>query len=71
MRVADLDKDDGSGSKVVAKLVPASEGVSEVAEKSGEPSGTRTRDSLLKRSDPEQPEPPSDDPSSQEHGEHE
>ncbi len=41
--------DDGSGSKVVAKLVPASEGVSEVAEKSGEPSGTRTRDSLLKR----------------------
>jgi len=41
--------DDPSGSKVVAKLRPASEAAAEVAEKSGEPSGTRTRDSLLKR----------------------
>ncbi len=40
-------------------------------EKSGEPSGTRTRDSLLKRSDPEQPEAPAADLSSQETGEQE
>jgi integrase len=38
-----------SGSRVVAKLRPAAEAASEVAERSGEPSGTRTRDSLLKR----------------------
>jgi hypothetical protein len=38
-----------SGSKVVAKLRPASEAAAELAGKSGEPSGTRTRDSLLKR----------------------
>ena len=38
-----------SGSKVVAKLVPAAEAAAERLEKSGEPSGTRTRDSLLKR----------------------
>jgi hypothetical protein len=37
----------------------------------GEPSGTRTRDSLLKRSNPEQAEESLDDPSSQEDGEHE
>ena len=38
-----------SGSKVVAKLVPAGTAAAEVLENSGEPSGTRTRDSLLKR----------------------
>ena len=41
--------DDPSGSKVVAKLRPAGDAAAEVAEKTGEPSGTRTRDSLLKR----------------------
>jgi hypothetical protein len=34
---------------VVAKLAPAAEAAAEVREKIGEPSGTRTRDSLLKR----------------------
>ncbi len=38
-----------SGSKVVAKLRPAADAAAEVGEKAGEPSGTRTRDSLLKR----------------------
>ena len=36
---------DESGSTVVARLIPAEERL----EKAGEPSGTRTRDSLLKR----------------------
>jgi hypothetical protein len=40
--------DDGSGSKVVAKLAPTTEAAAELREKTGEPSGTRTRDSLLK-----------------------
>jgi hypothetical protein len=40
---------EASGSKVVAKLRPAGEAAAEVPEKVGEPSGTRTRDSLLKR----------------------
>ena len=38
-----------SGSKVVAKLTPAAEAAAQRLEKSGEPCGTRTRDSLLKR----------------------
>ena len=38
-----------SGSKVVAKLIPAAEAAAELRGKAGEPSGTRTRDSLLKR----------------------
>jgi hypothetical protein len=38
-----------SGSKVVAKLTPAAEAAAERLERSGEPCGTRTRDSLLKR----------------------
>ena len=41
--------DEPSGSKVVAKLTPAAEAAAERLEKAGEPSGTRTRDSLLKR----------------------
>ncbi len=40
---------EASGSKVVAKLRPAAEAAAEVPENFGEPSGTRTRDSLLKR----------------------
>ena len=35
--------------QVVAKLILAAEAAAEVPGKSGEPSGTRTRDSLLKR----------------------
>jgi len=35
--------------QVAAKLVPAGTAAAEVLEKAGEPSGTRTRDSLLKR----------------------
>ena len=38
-----------NGSKVVAKLVPAGEAAAQQLEKAGEPCGTRTRDSLLKR----------------------
>ena len=38
-----------SGRKVVAKLVPAGEAAAQQLEKTGEPCGTRTRDSLLKR----------------------
>jgi integrase len=38
-----------NGSKVVAKLGPAEEAAAQRLEKSGEPCGTRTRDSLLKR----------------------
>jgi len=34
--------------QVVAKLIAAAESTAERLEKSGEPSGTRTRDSLLK-----------------------
>ena len=60
-----------NGSKVVAKLVPAGEAAAQRLEKAGEPCGTRTRDSLLKRSNPEQPEEHPHDPSPQEDGEHE
>ena len=38
-----------NGSKVVAKLVPAGEAAAQRLERTGEPCGTRPRDSLLKR----------------------
>ena len=39
----------GASGKVVAKLVPAGEAAAQRLEEAGEPCGTRTRDSLLKR----------------------
>ncbi len=41
--------DDQTGSKAVARPAAAGAGASEALEKIGEPSGTRTLDSLLKR----------------------
>ena len=38
-----------NGSNVVAKLVPAGGAAAQRIERTGEPCGTRTRDSLLKR----------------------
>ena len=47
-RLDDVDAG-ANGSKVVAKLVPPGEAAAHRFETTGEPCGTRTRDSLLKR----------------------